>query len=98
MARRLFTVEDTFLIHGRGLILVPGIVPQGDERFKTGDSVLLKRPDGSALDWTIGGLEMAITNRKPHEPSPEIPIMLAGLSKDDVPLGTEVWSVSADQH
>jgi hypothetical protein len=49
MARRLFVVEDTFLIQGRGLVPVPGIIPQGEERFTVGDSILLLRPDGSCL-------------------------------------------------
>ena len=47
MARRLFVVEDTFLIKGRGLVPVPGVVPQGEERFRVGDLVVIKRPDGS---------------------------------------------------
>jgi hypothetical protein len=58
MARRLFIVEDTFMIKGRGLVPVPGIVPQGEERFCVGDPILLKRPDGSSLAWQIGGLEL----------------------------------------
>ena len=93
MGRRLFSVEDRFMIRGRGLIVVPGIVPRPGERFRKGDPIQLKRPDGSTLDWTIGGLDMAITNRKPYEPSPEMPVLLVGLTKDDAPTGTEVWSV-----
>jgi hypothetical protein len=34
MARKLFAVEDMFFIRGRGLVLVPGINPQRDERFR----------------------------------------------------------------
>jgi len=89
MARRLFVVEDTFYIKGRGLVPVPGIVPEGEERFQVGDPISLKRPDGSALAWRIGGLEMIHT----AVPRNDVVILLAGLTKEDVPIGTEVWSV-----
>jgi hypothetical protein len=89
MARRFFTVEETFLIHGRGLIPAPGIVPQGEEHFRVGDPILLRRPDGSALRWQIGGLE--IIGGGP--PRVDVVILLKGLGKEDVPIGTEVWSV-----
>jgi hypothetical protein len=93
MARRLFTVEDTFLIEGRGLVLVPGIVPQGDERFRAGDPIRLKRPDGSEIEWKIGGVELLFTPRT-HD---DVFILLEGLDKGDVPIGTDVWSVETQQ-
>ena len=89
MARHLFTVKDTFLIEGRGLVPVPGIVPQGDEQFRIGDFIRLKRPDGSEIDWRIGGLEMLY----PLPSSKDVCILLGGLGKQDVPIGTEVWSM-----
>ncbi|WZO98811.1 hypothetical protein EP7_000402 [Isosphaeraceae bacterium EP7] len=58
MARLLFTVEDTFEIRNRGLVLVPGIIPEGDERFRIGAPITLLRPDGSSLDAQIGGIDM----------------------------------------
>lgn len=90
MPRCLFTVSDTFLIRGRGLVPVPGIVPVGQERFHVGDPVLLKRPDGSELRAVISGIE--IPYRDPN-PNPSFPILLKNLGKEDVPIGTEVWSV-----
>lgn len=89
MARRLFTVEDTFLIEGRGLVPVPGIVLQGDECFQVGDPIRLKRPDESEIAWRIGGLELLCPPPRPDE----VVVLLKGLNKDDVPIGTEVWSV-----
>jgi hypothetical protein len=41
-ARCLFVVSDTFAIKGRGLVLIPGIKPEGDERFRVGDIVELR--------------------------------------------------------
>jgi hypothetical protein len=92
MARCLFVVEDTFFIKGRGLLPVPGIVPQGDERFRVGDPILLKRPDGSCLESTIGGIEMI--NVTPPRPTRDVVILLKDLTKEDVPIGTEVWSTT----
>jgi translation elongation factor EF-Tu-like GTPase len=89
MTRLLIIVEDVFVIEGRGIVLVPGIIPQGEERFHSGDPVTLKRPDGSELEWCIGGLEMLCPSPRPDE----VVIMLKGLSMDDVPKGTEVWSM-----
>ncbi len=91
MARRLFTVQDTFFISGRGLVPVPGIIPQDDERFRIGDPILLKRPDGSCLEWKIGGLEMISCTRP--RPRDDVAILLQGLSKEDLPVGSEVGSV-----
>ena len=90
MPRLLFKVDDTFLIRGRGLVLVPGIVPVGDERFRRDDALRLKRPDGSEVETTIAGLEMFTETMKP-----DIPVFLKGLGKEDVPIGTEVWSVDS---
>lgn len=91
--RRLFTVTDTFLIPDRGLVLVPGIAPVGDERFNVGDSLLLKRPDGIEALTTIGGLELLHPN-----PNHEVTILLSEFGKDVVPPGTEVWSQPRREH
>jgi len=89
MGRRLFVVEGTFAIKGRGLVLVPGILPEGDERIRAGDLIELRKPDGSAIATRIGGLELVCPN-----PRGDVVIMLKELAKTDVPIGTEVWSVA----
>jgi hypothetical protein len=90
MARLLFTVTDRFYIAGRGVIPVPGIVPATNERFRPGDPLLLKRPDGSEIYTRIAGIEMPNPN-----PGPVVLVTLLELTKDDVPVGTQVWSVDA---
>jgi len=92
MSGILFAVEDRFLVRGRGLILVPGLPPGSADRFRAGDPILLKRPDGSHLPWTIGALELLI--EQPFRPPLErhVPILRLGLGKDEVPVGTEVWA------
>jgi len=87
LAQRLFTVTGTFTIPGRGIVLLPGLLPSGDERFKVGDPVLLRHPNGLEIRSNIGGLEL------PHpNPKHEVLILLTEIGKDDVPAGTEVWS------
>jgi hypothetical protein len=91
MARQLFTVTDTFSVPGRGIVLIPGISPVGNERFRVGDALLLKRPDGTELITDIGGLEFLTPN-----PNHELTVMLTQLPKNDVPAGTGVWSVDRE--
>jgi hypothetical protein len=90
VARRLFTVTDTFFVQGRGLVLVPGITLVGEERFKVGDPLLLQRPNGTESIISIGGLEFLCPN-----PNREVVVMLSGSGNEDVPIGTEVWSVDS---
>lgn len=89
--RRLFTVEDVFAIRSRGLVLVPGITLRPGERFRPGDPIVLHRPDGSRVEAEIGELECL--SGRPG--SLEIHVLLRTLSKDDVPIGIEVWSTGS---
>jgi hypothetical protein len=86
--RRLFAVTDTFTVTGRGLVLIPGLIPIDDEHFKAGDPILLRSPDGRETRTSIDALELPHPNLKN-----EVLIMLRDLVKDDVPVGTEVWSL-----
>jgi translation elongation factor EF-Tu-like GTPase len=91
MPRCLYTVEDSFFIKGRGLVTLPGIVPCGDERYRIGDRVEIRRPDGSRLEWAIGGIEMI--NCTPPRLTKEVVFLLRDLGKEDVPIGSEIWSI-----
>jgi hypothetical protein len=77
-------VLDVFEITGRGCVVVHG--PPGDPglRLRTGDGVLLKRPDGSEIRTTVRGTSMG--NGDPDS-------LLADIRREDVPLGTEIWLV-----
>ena len=44
--RLLFTVTETFTVQGRGIVLLPELRPVGDEHFRVGDLLKLRRPDG----------------------------------------------------
>ena len=86
--RLLLVVEATFLIRGTELAVLPGFRDEAGERFRIGDPVLLKRPEGSDLATTIGDLARPTPN-----PNRVWLLWFNGLPKDDVPVGTEVWSM-----
>lgn len=90
MARLLFTIESVFPVRGRGIVLFPGIVPIGEERFRAGDALMLRRVDGSELRVTIGGLDMGHGRR---DRNAAVPVLVGGLAESDAPVGSQVWSV-----
>jgi len=85
--KRLLTVEDTFAITGRGLLVAP--MPAIHELRGPGDvDVELRLPDGSrrAASLTL--------SRELVHPSPAVhrwACLFASLGKPDVPIGTEIW-------
>ena len=88
MNRLLFVVEETVEIPDRGFVAVPGIVPERDECFRTGDRLRVQRPYGSTLHTSIASLELVTPN-----PNHAVVVMFPGcVSKSDVPAGSEVWS------
>jgi hypothetical protein len=76
----LFTVDDTFEITGRGIVLTPGL---GDKvgQVPNGSSIKLILPDKSLVYSSIRAIQF----------EGDHPIMIDVMSKDDVPIGTEVW-------
>jgi hypothetical protein len=82
---KLLTVEDTFLIEGRGVVVLPTIT---DYSGPTSFSVLLRKPGGEECS-ARAHLDIPRIN-PPREPYPFI-CSLAGISKQDVPIGTEIW-------
>lgn len=75
----LFKVQDRFFMTGLGLILVPGL---GDKKATIGDSIKIVKPDQTIIETTIRGISFN-----------EFRDILVGkdLTKDDVPIGSEVW-------
>ncbi len=88
MCRRLFIVEETFTVKSRGIALLPGVTKDDrDLHRKVGLLIELRRPDGSVLTTTIQAIEWFQTPSMPTAPL-HLP---TDVSKDDVPVGTEVW-------
>jgi hypothetical protein len=86
MAQCLFTVQDTFAIADRGTIVAPGMPHQLLDDIRIGDTVELRKPDGSVADAQIKGMDLL--RRKPDQPV----ALLLGLEKEKIPHGTEIWS------
>jgi hypothetical protein len=88
-------VEDTFTIEGRGLALV-GFARDQCDCFRIGDRVDLVRPDGSVIRAEIVGVEHPASvkwiGKPPRNPRYGI-VVSPGIRKEQVPVGTEVWSV-----
>lgn len=91
--RRLVTVADVFELSGRGICPLPVVPhalinPEVGERLKVGDDLELRRPNGTVTRVKLYG---------PGWPSPSkggVCIELGStLSKADVPVGTEIWTV-----
>jgi len=89
---RLFVVEGTFTIFGRGIALLPG-VPKHEPgpRVAPGMSIELRRPDGTILATTIRAIEWFQTPPQPAAPL----LMPPEIAKEEVPEGTEVWLAGA---
>ena len=80
----LMTVDDAFEFEDR-LVLTPGVASDASDLLSR--TVTLVRPDGSSVEASVVGYELPTPNRRGL-----FPIALSpGLTKLDVPPGTEVW-------
>ena len=84
---KLLTVDDTFLIEGRGVIVTPKI-PVDAYSGACSRAVTLRTPDGRER---TARASLDIPRVSPAPPSYYYLCLLADLTKDDVPIGTEVW-------
>jgi hypothetical protein len=82
---KLLTVEDTFFIEGRGVMVMPMIT---DYKGPTSFAVVLKKP-GCEESVAKACLEIPRLN-PPRVPHP-FACSLPGLRKHEVPVGTEIW-------
>lgn len=88
--RLLLIVTEVREIQGRGVLLAPE-VPASEAR----DAVLhvsLLRPDGTSIP---ADAHVAVPSRP--TPSHGALVSLKGLTKDDVPIRTEVWIPSPSE-
>ena len=89
MPKQLLIVEQRVWIRGKGLMLSPGIVASSAlSAPRAGESVELRRPDGTVLDVLIQGTRTDTT----LDGRSTVRLLLAVGGKDDVPIGTEVWT------
>lgn len=94
MQSKLLTVEDVFDIPGRGLIVVPG--PLLDSFASPVEiAVLLKRPDGQEVEATAS---ITFQFQTPPPKEHRFAVILKGISKSDVPIGTEICFTRDDEN
>jgi hypothetical protein len=86
MPRRLLVVRQRIWLRGKGLILTPGFIPTSSDSVRPGDRVILRCPDGSTREATVQGTRHTLTEN-------EVDLLLGEVTKDEVPIGTEVWSI-----
>ncbi|HZC69848.1 MAG TPA: EF-Tu/IF-2/RF-3 family GTPase [Jatrophihabitans sp.] len=79
-----FTVEDVFTITGRGTV-VTGRIASGS--VTKGDTVRQTRPDGSARDVTITGIEMFRRTTDTANAGDNVGLLLRNLGRDDIGRG-----------
>lgn len=83
----LLSVEDRFLLAGRGLILAPDLpLPYGES--KPVFTVIVERPGGTRLQAQA---ELRLDHFRPG--GYKLIVHLPGLDKTDVPVGSKVWKV-----
>lgn len=88
MTEPLFTVENTFTLRGRGLVLI-GISGNQYGSVLTGDPLSIKRPDGSIVQAVVKGVEYPPSVKWIGE-RPANPKYGLLVDVDDVPLGSTV--------
>lgn len=82
-----FTVEDTFLIKGRGLIVV-GRMDDARHGFRIGARVRVSRPGGTELTNSVRGTEVL---RHCFSEGVSIAVLLhEAVAKEEVPRGSVV--------
>jgi hypothetical protein len=93
MSHFLFKICDTFWITNRGLVVTTDLTSEDAKaqgiRLRAGDTLELRRPDGSRVVSGIAGIAMV----DPYVPNRTLDFLLSpGVTKEDVPVGTEAWS------
>lgn len=95
MRQKLFTVEDNFYLTGRGGTVVAGQLEQNSPSFKPGDEVVLIQPDGKETGAVINGIELPHPTDYENFDWSKIGVLFKGVTKEDVPIGTEVYLKAA---
>ncbi|MDB4934396.1 MAG: hypothetical protein JWP87_1368 [Labilithrix sp.] len=87
MATRLLVIEDAFVAKGPGVVLMPRFTAAAPPKGKF--PVQLRFADGTTRDVSA---EVDVAHMRGPLP-PYAMYRLHGVTPDDVPPGTELWSV-----
>lgn len=83
----LLSVEDHFMLTGRGLVLAPD-VPLAHGNDNPVCAVIVERPDGTRLPAMA---ELRLDHFRPA--GYKLIVCLPRLNKTDVPVGSKIWKV-----
>ena len=88
MGEFLFKIQETFQLEKIGLAVAVDIKFK-DARLKIGDEIELRPLDDTPSITAVAGIPMF----NPYDPERPFSFLLPkGINKQDVPIGTEVWS------
>ena len=87
MGERLLSVEDAFVAKGAGVVVMPRFTTATPPRGKF--TVQLRFADGTSRDVTA---EVDVAHMRGPLP-PFAMYRLHGVTAEEVPAGTEIWSV-----
>jgi hypothetical protein len=88
----LCTIEDTFQVSGRGLIVAP-LFPVSEYHFEANQRVRVVSPSGKSL-------ECKAFFQVPHQ-SPPAKVLsyccaLQEVAKENVPIGSQLWLINRE--
>jgi hypothetical protein len=90
MSRFLFKIIDTFWLETTGLVAASDAKSR-DVSLSVGERIELRLPDGSRLETEVAGIPRV--RYLSDDPDLHFDFLLpGGVRKEDVPVGTEVWS------
>ncbi|MCC7532121.1 MAG: hypothetical protein IT342_26695 [Candidatus Melainabacteria bacterium] len=89
MSKFIFNVVDVWQEPDH--IVVISDVPDTEADFRHGDLLELRRTDGKVLQAKGGSILFDPPEDRPFA------VVFKGLTKQDVPLGTQVWLVNAER-
>jgi translation elongation factor EF-Tu-like GTPase len=92
MKNKILTVEGTFLVETRGVI-VSGLLEAGTERFDVGDLINILRPDNTSISTVVKGWHMfggCISGKK------NMGMLLGTTTKEDVPIGSLILLIDVE--
>jgi len=87
MAERLVTVEEAFVARGRGVLIAPRFTAEQPRAGRFG--VRLRFPDGTEREVSA---ELEVAHMR-GTLAPYVMVRLPELAPDDVPSGTEIWTI-----
>lgn len=86
--KKILTVEDTFMIQGRGLVITSKKTDEFVD-FKVGDSIKIENPDQTFVETKIKGIELLC---RPKFRNELISFTIESeIKKEQVQIGAKIW-------